>query len=95
MMKRVRNLLPGIFMAMVLCLCMSPMQVQAANINVTLGTTDNAKAGDTVTARIVLSNNPGISTFAMKLAYDSIYLTYTGATWANSVSSNSNNVQLI
>jgi len=94
-MKNLRKLLVGICMAMIVCLGQMPMDVYAASLNVTLGTTDNAKAGDTVTARIVLSNNPGLSTFAMKLTYDNNYLTYNGATWANSISSNNSNVQLI
>ena len=55
----------------------------------------NETQGDTVTARIVLGNNPGMSTFAVKLAYNRDALTYTGATWASSVSLNANNVQLI
>lgn len=80
---------------MTLLVCLTPVTVQAASVNVTLGTTDNARAGDVVTARIVIGNNPGLSTFAMKLAYDDDYLTYTGAQWANSIEGNANNVQLI
>ena len=82
-------------MALMICVVAAPVTTYAASINLTLGTTDNAKVGDTVTARIVLGNNPGLSTFAVKLAYNSDALTYTGATWASSVSSNTNNVQLI
>lgn len=78
-----------------LCFAFAPMMVKAADINVTLGTTDNARSGDQVTARIVLSNNPGLATFAMKLAYDGDYLTYTGATWADTISNNTNNIQNI
>lgn len=78
-----------------LCFAFAPVTVKAADINVTLGTTDNARSGDQVTARIVLSNNPGLSTFAMKLAYDGDYLTYTGATWADTISNNTNNIQNI
>lgn len=78
-----------------LCFAFAPVTVKAADINVTLGTTDNARSGDQVTARIVLSNNPGLSTFAMKLAYDGDYLTYTGATWAETISNNTNNIQNI
>ena len=82
-------------MALMIHVVAAPVTTYAASINLTLGTTDNAKVGDTVTARIVLGNNPGLSTFAVKLAYNSDALTYTGATWASSVSSNTNNVQLI
>lgn len=102
MMMRVKKLITGICTALVFSIGLagaSPVQAAeatpASNISVTLGTTDNAKAGDKVTARIVLGDNPGITTFAVKLAYDSDYLTYTGATWANAVSSDSSNVQLI
>lgn len=89
-------------MAFVLCVCMCVLmqtnvhaQQAASNLDITLGTTDNARSGDTVTARILLGNNPGISTFAVKLAYDSNALTYTGATWADSVESDSSNIQMI
>ena len=102
MMMRVKKLITGICTALVFSIGLagaSPVQAAeatpASNISVTLGTTDNAKAGDKVTARVVLGDNPGITTFAVKLAYDSNYLTYTGATWANAVSSDSSNVQLI
>ncbi|MCM1106721.1 MAG: hypothetical protein NC355_07245 [Blautia sp.] len=94
-MRRLKRSIVAICMAFVLCFAFSPLLVQAADINVTLGTTDNGVEGDTVTARIVLGENPGISTFAVKLAYDNDYLTYTGATWANSVTGDANNVQLI
>lgn len=94
-MRRVKKTLVGICMVFVMCFAFVPMTVFGANISVTLGTTDNGTAGSNVTARIVLGNNPGISTFAMKLAYDNSYLTYTGATWANSVSGNTSNMQLI
>lgn len=97
--KRAMKIISGVCMALALCIGMAgsvqAAQTTASNINVTLGTTDNARSGSNVSARIVLDDNPGITTFAMKLAYDSNYLTYTGATWANAVSSNSNNVQLI
>ena len=82
-------------MALIVSLAATPVVTYASSINLTLGTTDNARVGDTVTARIVLGNNPGMSTFAVKLAYNRDALTYTGATWASSVTSNSNNVQLI
>ncbi|MCM1283868.1 MAG: hypothetical protein NC180_02970 [Muribaculaceae bacterium] len=94
-MRRLKRSIVAICMAFVLCFAFSPLMVQAADINVTLGTTDNGVEGDTVTARIVLGENPGISTFAVKLAYDNDYLTYTGAAWANSVTGDANNVQLI
>jgi hypothetical protein len=67
----------------------------AGTMNVTVGTTDNAASGDTVTVRLVGSNNPGISTFAVKLAYDSDYLTYNDATWSSTITSDSNNMEMI
>ena len=94
-MKNVRKAVVGICMAMLLGLFAVPQPVQAANMNLTVGTTDNAKNGDTVTVRVIGSNNPGISTFATQLEYDTNYLTYTGATWANAISSNTSNVELI
>lgn len=95
MKKNWRKIFIGLCMAAVTAVCAMPVAVRAATVNVALGTTDNARSGDMVTARIVLSDNPGLSTFAMKLAYDDTYLTYMGATWANSITSNNNNVQLI
>lgn len=100
MMERLKRIVTtGVAFALCACLCLAlRTQVQAqqtSNIDVTLGTTDNARSGDTVTARILLGNNPGISTFAVRLAYDSNALSYTGATWADSVEENSSNVQLI
>ena len=55
-------------------------------MNLTVGTTNDAKAGDTVTVRLVGSNNPGLSTFAARLAYDDSDLEYVGTTWANTIS---------
>ena len=95
MMKRLTKCFAGICTVIMLCFALAPMTVKAADINVTLGSTDNARSGDQVTARIILSNNPGLSTFAMKLAYDGDYLTYTGATWADTISNNTNNLQNI
>jgi hypothetical protein len=61
----------------------------SSSMTVTVGTTNNAKAGDTVTVRLVGSNNPGISTFGVQLGYNQDYLTYTGAyTWSNTITSN-------
>jgi hypothetical protein len=55
-------------------------------MTVTVGTTNNAKAGDTVTVRLVGSNNPGISTLGLQLGYDDEYLTYSGAaTWSDTI----------
>ena len=68
-MKKLAKLLLGICMALMICVVAAPVTTYAASINLTLGTTDNAKVGDTVTARIVLGNNPGLSTFALILAY--------------------------
>ena len=51
-------------MALIVSLAATPVVTYASSINLTLGTTDNARVGDTVTARIVLGNNPGMSTFA-------------------------------
>jgi hypothetical protein len=67
----------------------------AGTMNVNVGTTDNAVSGDAVTVRLVGSNNPGISTFAVKLAYDSDYLTYNNATWSSTITSDSGNMQMI
>lgn len=100
MMERLKRIVTT-GMAFVLCVCVclvtqtGVQAQQTPNIDITLGTTDNARSGDTVTARILLGNNPGISTFAVRLAYDSNVLTYTGAEWAESVEENSSNVQLI
>ena len=54
--------------ALALLFAAVPQPVMAANL--TVGTTNDAKAGDTVTVRLVGSNNPGLSTFAARLAYD-------------------------
>ena len=74
-----------------------PQPVMAANsqMNLTVGTTNDAKAGDTVTVRLVGSNNPGLSTFAARLAYDDSDLEYVGTTWANTISSDSGNIELV
>ena len=58
--------------ALALLFAAVPQPVMAANsqMNLTVGTTNDAKAGDTVTVRLVGSNNPGLSTFAARLAYD-------------------------
>ena len=61
-MKRLAKLLLGICMALIVSLAATPVVTYASSINLTLGTTDNARVGDTVTARIVLGNNPGLST---------------------------------
>ena len=82
-------------MTLVLAATVLPERALAASMNLTVGTSDNAKAGDSVTVRLVVGNNPGVSTYAVKLGYDSNYLTYTGATWSNTVGSDSGNVQLI
>ena len=52
--------------ALALLFAAVPQPVMAANsqMNLTVGTTNDAKAGDTVTVRLVGSNNPGLSTFA-------------------------------
>lgn len=56
--------------ALALLFAAVPQPVMAANsqMNLTVGTTNDAKAGDTVTVRLVGSNNPGLSTFAARLA---------------------------
>jgi hypothetical protein len=60
-----------------------------SSMTVTVGTTNNAKAGDTVTVRLVGSNNPGISTLGIQLGYDDEYLTYSGAaTWSDTIANN-------
>lgn len=94
-MKNLGKRIIGICMILLLVVGIMPGSVFAANMNLTVGTSDNAKAGDNVTVRLVVGNNPGISTFAAKVAYDSDYLTYTGAAWSNTVSSDTGNVQLI
>ena len=81
--------------ALALLFAAVPQPVMAANsqMNLTVGTTNDAKAGDTVTVRLVGSNNPGLSTFAARLAYDDSDLEYVGTTWANTISSDSGNNQ--
>ena len=66
--------------ALALLFAAVPQPVMAANsqMNLTVGTTNDAKAGDTVTVRLVGSNNPGLSTFAARLAYDDSDLEYVG-----------------
>jgi hypothetical protein len=60
-----------------------------SSMTITVGTANNAKAGDTVNVRLVGSNNPGISTFGVRLGYDEEYLTYTGTySWSNTILSN-------
>ena len=83
--------------ALALLLAAVPQPVMAANsqMNLTVGTTNDAKAGDTVTVRLVGSNNPGLSTFAARLAYDDSDLEYVGTTWANTISSDSGNIELV
>ena len=83
--------------ALALLLAAVPQPVMAANsqMNLTVGTTNDAKAGDTVTVRLVGSNNPGLSTFAARLAYDDSDLEYVGTTWANIISSDSGNIELV
>lgn len=96
-MKRMRKVLVGICMLLAVCVLAENVgaTTTASRMTLTVGTTDNASAGDTVTVRLVVSNNPGISTFATKLSYDSNYLEYTGAVWSTNISSNTNNVQMI
>lgn len=74
-----------------------PQDVSAANsqMNLSVGTTDNAAAGDTVTVRLVGSNNPGLSTFATKLAYDSADLEYVKTNWAKSITADSSNIEMV
>ena len=83
--------------ALALLFAAVPQPVMAANsqMNLTVGTTNDAKAGDTVTVRLVGSNNPGLSTFAARLAYDDSDLEYVGTTWANTISSDSGNIELV
>ncbi|MCD7709029.1 MAG: hypothetical protein LUI02_04050 [Clostridiales bacterium] len=81
--------------AFAMCLALMPAKVFAADVSVTLGTTDNASAGDEVTARLVVGDNPGISTFAMQLSYDSDYLTYTGAAWNSSLDTDNDGTFLV
>ncbi len=83
--------------ALALLFAAVPQPVMAANsqMNLTVGTTNDAKAGDTVTVRLVGSNNPGLSTFAARLAYDDSNLEYVGTTWANTISSDSGNIELV
>jgi hypothetical protein len=58
-------------------------------MTVTVGTTNNAAAGDKVTVRLVGSNNPGITTFGVQLGYNEDYLSYDGTyTWSSAVTSN-------
>lgn len=60
-----------------------------SSMTITVGTTNNAKAGDTVTVRLVGSNNPGISTLGLQLGYNDEYLSYSGAaTWSDTIISN-------
>ncbi len=83
--------------ALALLFAVVPQPVMAANsqMNLTVGTTNDAKAGDTVTVRLVGSNNPGLSTLAARLAYDDSDLEYVGTTWANTISSDSGNIELV
>lgn len=83
--------------ALALLFAAVPQPVMAANsqMNLTVGTTNDAKAGDTVTVRLVGSNNPGLSTFAARLAYDDSDLEYVGTRWANTISSDSGNIELV
>jgi len=96
-MKNLRKCLIGLCMMMTVCILAESVGATTTtrSMNLTVGTTDNGAVGNTVTVRLVVSNNPGISTFATKLAYDNNYLEYTGATWSNTIASNSNNVQMI
>jgi hypothetical protein len=58
----------------------------SSSMTITVGTTNSAKAGDTVTVRLVGSNNPGLSTLGVQLGYDDEYLTYSGAaTWSDTI----------
>jgi cobalamin biosynthesis Mg chelatase CobN len=93
-MKNLKKYFMGMVMLAVL-LVFPTKAWGAGTMNVTVGTTDNASAGDTVTVRLIGSNNPGISTFAVKLAYDSDYLTYNSATWSSTLTSDSGNMQMI
>lgn len=81
----------------VLVFFVAPQNVSAANsqMDLSVGTTDNASAGDTVTVRLVGSNNPGISTFATRLAYDSADLEYVKTDWAKSITNDSSNIEMV
>lgn len=75
----------------------APQKVAAANsqMDLTVGTTNDAAAGDTVTVKLIGSNNPGLSTFATKLAYDSADLEYVKTTWAKSITNDSSNIEMV
>ena len=76
----------------------APQKVAAAansQMDLTVGTTNDAAAGDTVTVQLIGSNNPGLSTFATKLAYDDTDLEYVGTTWAKSITDDSNNIEMV
>jgi hypothetical protein len=107
-MKKVRKCMMG--MVMLAMLIALPAQVWAtttttttttgtSKMTLTVGTTLNAAVGDIVSVRLVGSNNPGLTTFAVKLGYDDNYLTYNGgATWSDTIlgsSSGSTNLQMI
>ena len=96
--KKMRNNV-GLFCCLfaVLVFFTLPQKVSAANsqMNLSVGTTDNAAAGDTVTVRLVGSNNPGLSTFATKLAYDSADLEYVKTSWAKSITADSSNIEMV
>mgnify|MGYP000599396076 CR=1 FL=1 len=93
MMKTI--LMMGCALALLFAAVPQPVMAGNSQMNLTVGTTNDAKAGDTVTVRLVGSNNPGLSTFAARLAYDDSDLEYVGTTWANTISSDSGNIELV
>lgn len=92
MMKKIVKQIIGICMLLALLVSTIPEDAQAGTSRITLvyGTTDNARAGDNVSVRIVVQDNPTISTFAVAVGYDPNYLSYTSTTFSSNANNGSN-----
>lgn len=94
MMKKFGKQIIGICMLLALLVSAIPEAAQASTsdrrITLVYGTTDNARAGDNVSVRIVIQDNPTISTFAVAVGYDPNYLSYTSTTFSSNANNGSN-----